>query len=210
MRALGLLAVLLGLTGCAVGNQHTYTSILSTPDLRLQGSRAIAVATEDARPYVLSKDKSPTFVGLSRGGFGNPFDVTTVSGNPLAEDFSATIARALEQRGFKATVVRPSSPLSGADVPAVVTGARAERLAVVHISEWKSDTYMNTALHYDVTLRIFDAQGAQLAANRLVGRDNLGGDAFNPPAQAKVTVPAAYKRKLEELFGTEAVLNSLR
>jgi hypothetical protein len=193
--------------GCAVGNQHAYTT--ETPQFAVNGTHSVAVGTEDARPYVLSAAKAPTFVGLSRGGFGNPFDVTTASGEPLASDFSATIARSLQQKGFKSTVVSIAGS-TVADPRALVSRAGAERLALVTIKEWKSDTYMNTKLLYDVTLQVFDPNGRQLAVNRISGSDNLGGNAINPPGHAKDAVPLAYKRKLEELFSSEAVIGSLR
>ena len=208
MRSFTIVIIASALTGCAVGNQHPYDS--ETPQFAVSGTRSVAVATQDSRPYVQSKSKSPTFVGLSRGGFGNPFDVTTGSGKPLAEDFSTTIARSLQQKGLKSTVVSVGDPLSPVDARALVARAGTERLALVSINEWKSDTFMSTALNYDVTLRIYDANGAQLATNRLSGEDNLGADAINPPGHAKAAVPPAYRRKLEELFASQAVIDSLR
>jgi hypothetical protein len=205
---LAIIVLASALAGCAVGNKHTYS--VQTPTFAVSGDRAVAVATEDSRPYVLSKDKGPEFVGLSRGGFGNPFNTTTESGRPLADDFSATIARSLEMKGFKSTVVRVAAPLSAADARAFVASSGAERLALVSINEWKSDTYMSTSLQYDVALRVYDANGSQLAVNRIAGNDDLGGSAMNPPAHARAAVPAAYKRKLEELFASEAVMTSLR
>lgn len=186
----------LALTGCAVGNQHRYTG--ASPALTAQGTHAVAVATQDHRPYVLSKNKQPNFVGLSRGGFGNPFDVTTESGKPLASDFSATIAGALRQRGFKAEVLEVPGTVT-ADSRALAAQGKSERLAIVSIYEWKSDTFINTALIYDLALRVYDVSGGELASNRITGNDNLGGDAINPPGHAKTAVPEAYLRKLEEL-----------
>jgi len=203
---IGLLVVLVT-SGCAVGNKHTYAG---TAQLAVQGSRSVAVATEDVRPYVVSKEKTPDFVGLQRGGFGNPFDVRTESGKPLSDDFSATIARSLEGKGFKATVVAVAP---GAPVPeprSLVAKAGAERLALVTLDEWRSDTFMNVGLSYSMTLRVFDASGQELARNRVTGNDNLGGSAWNPPAHARTAIPAAFQKKIEELFAVEAVARSLR
>jgi hypothetical protein len=195
-------------TGCAVGNKHNYTA--DPPTLAVQGTRSVAVAAQDARPYVITKEKSPDFVGLSRGGFGNPFDVTTESGRPLADDFAATITRSLQNRGFKSTAVGVAPSTAAPDVRSLAAQAGTERVALVSIHEWKSDTFQNTALLYEVVLRVFDLNGNELANNRISGRDNLGGSAWNPPDHAKGAVPAAYRKKLEELFGSEAVVRSLR
>ena len=205
MRLLLIVLAALAASGCAVGNKHNYTM---APELGVQGARSVAVGAQDARPYVVSREKTPDFVGLQRGGFGNPFDVTTESGRPLADDVAGAIAASLSRRGFKATTVAVGA--AGADTRQLASQAGAERLALVSIHEWKSDTFQNTALLYELVLRVFDANGTELANNRVTGRDNLGGSAWNPPAHAKGAVPEAYRRKLEELFSAPAVRDSLR
>jgi hypothetical protein len=205
MRLLLIVLAALAASGCAVGNKHNYSM---APELGVQGARSIAVGAQDVRPYVVSKDKTPDFVGLQRGGFGNPFDVTTESGRPLADDVAGAIAASLSRRGFKATTVAVAP--AGADARQLASQAGAERVALVSIHEWKSDTFQNTALLYELVLRVFDANGTELANNRVTGRDNLGGSAWNPPAHAKGAVPEAYRRKLEELFNAPAVRDSLR
>src|SRR5437899_535946 len=88
--------------GCAVGVKHQYDNI--TPETKFQTRAKIAVGVHDQRNYVVYGQKSPTFVGLSRGGFGNPFDVNTASGQALANDFRNSIANGLSRAG--ANVVR--------------------------------------------------------------------------------------------------------
>src|SRR5687767_6213277 len=143
MRIAWIVLAAFAATGCAIGNKHSYTM---GPDLSMDGTRSVAVAAQDARPYVLNKEKSGDFVGLQRGGFGNPFDVTTESGKPLAEDFAAAIAGALSRRGFKATAVGVAPSAALPDVRALASQARTERVALVSIHEWKSDTYQNTEI----------------------------------------------------------------
>ena len=203
-----LLACVTALGGCAVGNRHSYTG--TTPDLTTSGTRIVVVAVRDARPYVVSGNKTPNFVGLSRGGFGNPFDVLTESDNPLAVDFGTTIAAALRAKGFKASVLPGRIPTASEDIAAALKKADAERMALVILFEWKSDTFMNTALIYDVALTVYDATGKQLGATRLTGRDNLGGDAVNPPGHAKAAVPVAYRKILERLFSVQPIVTSLQ
>jgi hypothetical protein len=193
--------------GCAVGNKHSYS--IARPELAPQGSHAVAVAAQDARSYVVSGEKTPDYVGTQRGGFGNPFNVLTQSGKPLAEDFAATVSESLARKGFKSTTVKVS--VSGTpNIRALAAQAKSERVALVLIREWKSDTYQNTALSYDVTLQVYDSAGKRLAENRITGRDDLGGSAWNPPSHARTAVPAAYGKKLEELFAADAVVKSLR
>jgi hypothetical protein len=208
MRIIVALLIAIAASGCAMGNKHGYTA--TRPQLAPQGTLPVAVVVQDVRPYILTKEKTPDFVGIQRGGFGNPFDVTTESGRPLADDFSSSIADALSRKGFKATQARAPAGKTELDARSVAADTKASRVALVTIHEWKSDTYMNTALIHEVTLRILDPSGATLANSRISGRDNLGGSAWNAPDHAKGAVPAAYSRKMEELFGTEAVIKSLR
>ena len=55
-----------------------------------------------------------------------------------------------------------------------------ERAVLLTLREWKSDTYMNTTILYDVTLSVLDRSGQVVGESRLKGEDNLGGDFVNP------------------------------
>jgi hypothetical protein len=102
-QTIALLALLV-LGGCAVGNKHQYDAAM--PQINASSGGKAGVGAQDRRAYVLNGDKVETFVGLSRGGFGNPFDVKTESGQPLADEFGKAIQRALAGKGVTATAVR--------------------------------------------------------------------------------------------------------
>lgn len=207
MKTLFACLLSLSLGACAVGNQHDYGGM---PQLAVQSAPGTAVGVQDRRPYVLDKDKAENFAGLSRGGFGNPFNVTTLSGNPLATDFGKAIVAALKSRGVDAAEVQlqPSQPRTEAHRTLVNVGR--DRALLLTIAEWKSDTYMATALLYDLNVAVYDKTGRLLAENSLVGRDDLGGNAFNPPAHAKEAVPPAFRAKLEQLLNDPKILAALR
>jgi len=97
-------AVAVWLGGCAFGQKITYSN--TTADVDAAGNETVGVATLDQRPYVLSGNKKPSFVGLSRGGYGNPFDVETPKSAPLADEISESVSRSLAERGFKSSVVK--------------------------------------------------------------------------------------------------------
>ncbi len=206
-----LAAIVLG--GCATGNKpsgnkHAYTG--QTPDFAVSGTRVAVVAVRDARSYVMSGRWAPEFAGVTRGGFGDPVDVLTESGNPLAVDFGTTIAAALKAKGFKATVLEGSVPGNAEGIAAVLKKAGAERLVVVLIEEWKSDTFVNTTLDYGLDLQVYDDAGKVLGGTQLTGRQDLGGDAANPAGHARTAVPAAYRRVLEQLFSAGPIVASLK
>jgi len=152
----------------------------------------------------------PSWQSGTRGAAGNPTDILTESGNPLAADFGTTIAAALRARGFKASVLEGPVPGSAEEIAAAQKKAGAERLAVVMIREWQSDTFVNTTLDFDLDLQVYDPTGKVLAATRLTGRNDLGGDAADPRGHARTAVPAAYRRILEQLFSAQPIVNSLK
>ena len=207
IRNVSIVLICLFLGACAVGNKHDYSG--TAPEVMVRSGNSVAVGVHDQRPYVVSGNKTEMFVGLSRGGFGNPFDVTTASGNPLADDIRATIAQILKRNGIavKEIAIRPTQ--SGVAARQVLATTGQARSLLLTLVEWKSDTYMNTALIYDVRLVVFDATGKVLADEVLRGRDNLGGSGVNPPGHANDAVPAAYRKKLEELLTNPAVRKGL-
>ena len=198
------LGVLLG--GCAIGNTHRYN--LGDADLPVKSSNSVAVAVVDVRPYVLAGDKAPDFSGLFRGGLGNPFDVTTETGRPLASDLTDSIVSALERKGIQAAAVAVSPKTSNSEAHALLLASGADRCTLLTIREWKSDTYFNTGLTYDMTLEVLAADGTVMASSVLQGHDNLG--ASGVPADARVHVEKAVKGKLEAIFGAPEVTVALQ
>jgi hypothetical protein len=198
-----LLAVL---QGCAVGVTHQYDN--GYLDIKAFPKSTLGIAVQDRRLYVVSKNKPETFVGLSRGGFGNTFDVNTTSGNPLADDFTKTIQMALRTKGVNASAVRLSPEMSEAEVIKRLVTA-GDKSVLIILNEWKSDTYMTTALEYNVQAMVIDSSGRVVARKSIVGKDNLGGSAINPPEHSRNAVPTAFRRKLEELFASPEIAGAI-
>lgn len=206
---IGLVAAAAGLLcACAIGNKIQYGG--TAAEIAASGTHAVAIATHDQRPYVISGDKPSTFVGMQRGGFGNPFNVTTASGGPLADDFSVAIQAALNAKGYAAKVIRVSPTESIATVASRLDGEQATRQVWLTLREWKSDTYNSTSLIYDVTLRVLDGSGKELTSQPFSGREDLGGSMLNPPAHAKKAVPDAFRRKIEEWLSNPAIVDALK
>lgn len=197
------MTVLLG--GCAVGNTHRYD--LGDAEFDLQTERTVAVAVVDLRPYVLSGEKTPSFVGLQRGGYGNPFDVNTDSGRGLAEDMSSSIVSSLTAAGVQAVGIPVPPKSSEAQARQLLMGVEADRCTLLTIREWKADTYFNTGLDFDVTLMVLSPEGAELAKTTLQGHDNLGSSMV--PSDARVYAETAVRSKLEQMFGDPEVKSVL-
>jgi hypothetical protein len=196
------------LAACAFGNRHAYHTV--TADLTSSGPGRISVATHDQRPYVVQKEKGPHFVGLTRGGYGNPFDVGTEDDRPLADGMTRAISKSLENKGFQPVPIFISPFESSESIRKMLLQDKVDRGILLTLREWKSDTHFDTSLLYDVTLSVLDRTGRVIAEKWIQGRDNLGADVLNPPGHAGEAVPKAFKAKLEELLNDPAVANALR
>ena len=148
-----IIAACLLLVACAAGNRYDYGNSIS--GLPVSGSGKVALAVVDLRPYVQNGTKTANFVGIQRGGFGNPFDVRTGSGRPLADEMRDAIARAMENQGY--TVLGPNDA--------------APRKMELRVAEWKTDVMARMKTSYDMALHVYDGTGALLAQSRTQGED---------------------------------------
>ena len=201
-----LMFVAMVASGCAVGNRYAYHTVVANP--QVSGTTAVGVATHDQREYVRSGSKPPQFVGVQRGGFGNPFDVRTAEDKPLAEAMTTALVNTLAKRGFRAQPVVIAPSVTPAEARQQVIAAGADRALLLTLREWKSDTAIRVGLSYDVGLAVLDRTGAVLAEKQLQGRDNLG--AATLPSQVGEMVSAAFKTKLEQLLDDPAIAAALR
>jgi hypothetical protein len=193
-------------SGCAVGNRYAYHTVVASP--QVSGTTALSVATHDQRDYVRTGSKPPQFVGLQRGGFGNPFDVKTEEDKPLADAMTTALVNTLTRKGFRAQPVVIAHSATIPDARRQVIGTAGDRALLLTLTEWKSDTAMRVGLNYDMTMVVLNRSGAVLAEKRLQGQDNLG--AATLPSQVGGMVSAAFKTKLEQLLDDPAIAAALR
>ena len=185
------------LAGCAVGRKQEFDT--ARVDVSTT-SRTINVAVVDHRPYVLNHDKTESFTGLSRGGYGNPFDVNTKSGQPLATDMANAVATSLRTKG--ATVNIAPLPPSTSDIAAMARVATPEgKGLLVVVSAWKSDKYLRTKLFFDLHVYVVDVGGRPIGDSRVQGEDDLGTGISNMD-----TAPvASFGQKMQQLLSAPTV-----
>jgi ABC-type glycerol-3-phosphate transport system substrate-binding protein len=194
-------------SGCAVGVKHDYN--IANVELTTQTTESIAVAVHDQRPYIVSGKKTEDFVGLSRGGFGNPFDVTTKSGMPLAKDMAETIVANFQKKGIDAKEVWVVPTDDEQTALETLIAANKSRSILITLREWKADTYAATRLIYDIAVKVFSGSGEELARHDLLGEDDLGSGGIDTPAHSRKVIPIAFKEKMEALFGDPGVRAAL-
>jgi hypothetical protein len=165
---IGILLVVfsLSLYGCAgataFGRTENYTN--AWPGIRYSTPRVVSVVTLDERPYTKDSNKPETFVGLMRGGFGNPFDITTESKSPLSKDISDAVTSGFLNAGTNAYVMPLYQGLN-------ISAGKTERLLVIKIYEWKSDTFTSTNFSYDLRAEVYDELGQLKGSNTV--KDSL-------------------------------------
>ncbi|WP_320173044.1 hypothetical protein [Maridesulfovibrio sp.] len=209
MKKLFLICILslLTLTGCAVGNKYDLAN--AVPEVSHSSNKEVALGVQDQREYVTNGDKTENFIGLQRGGFGNPFDVTTQSGKPLAEDILNALAAGMEKQGYKISKVTISPLTKTETAVSKLSAEKKSRSMLVSILNWKSDTMTNVDMHYDIKATVYNESGMRIAETALHGSDNLGGNFMNPPKHAMKVVPEALEEQLGRIVNSPAISDAL-
>jgi hypothetical protein len=194
------------LSGCAVGNKYDYRSSSIALPIKSTDHHELVLSVEDSRPYVLEGKKSANFVGLQRGGFGNPFDVTTASGKPLTEDMSAAITQALIDAGYQ--VVKVDGTADSGFLVNTATKNGATRILSLKVNEWKSDIYMSITLHCDLELKVFNSQGEMLAESNMKFVEEIGGAQIGGTKNS-AAMTNEFAKRIGYLFNKQEIRSAL-
>lgn len=165
---------------------------------------SVAVAVLDARPDVVSGERKETFIGLSRSLYGIPYPAHTPSKKPFAQELSNLVTRALKLGGNSVQSIN-TSPYKGREgAIQALQASGAERLLLLEVRDWWSDTLIHTDLHYDLSLAVLNPQGQELGSSSIMGHDELG--KRQRPERRDVSI--ATNDILASLFAAEVVLSS--
>jgi hypothetical protein len=192
---LAVLALVL-LSGCVVGNTHSFNYVPADRTDAGAGKVVLLFAVDDQRPYILSGDEPANFVGEQRNGYGMPFNVTTADKRPFATIVQETVQRDLEAAGFRVTASKDKA----ANVASAVQSANANRALAVIMREFKSDTFNNINFDYDFEAVVYDANGNELARDKIAGEEEIKGSLMNPPKAAKQKVPQEFYARIHRLI----------
>lgn len=149
LRALWLLCAFTALGGCAFGQKIDYRQ--SSPYLTARSQTPVELTVVDQRPYTRDDGKNKTFVGKIRGLYYNPFNVYTLSGDPLSSDIREAVRSALSRSSIK---VDPAYSESSA--------SPGHKLVLIKIREWKMDAYMKVRFDYDLTASVINDKGLEI------------------------------------------------
>ncbi len=198
--------MLLMAAGCSPRGIRYNTTL---DNLRCEGKSTVAVAVVDERPYVVSREKDPGYVGTMRGGYGNPFDQFTESREPLAADMLATVSQSLRGRGYNVLPVRASAGENRTAALEKFGATRADRLLILVLKEWKSDylprayTAERSELFVKAELVVMDKRRRTLAVVNLQEEITL------PSGWPEDTVPEMYQRKIRQILDDPRICRNL-
>ncbi|MFS2158881.1 hypothetical protein ACCD10_16200 [Pseudomonas sp. Pseusp122] len=150
LRAVLILCAFATLGGCAFGQKIDYRQ--ATTALSAHTATPIMVNVIDQRPYVISGSKKPIYVGTLRALYYNPFNINTLTGQPLSSDLAEAVRASLERSSINAKVVFSA-----------LSAEPGQKLLVLKVREWKSDAYMRVRFDYDITASVIDGAGRELA-----------------------------------------------
>ena len=187
----------LTLGGCAIGSKMDLSKAnFNAPEVRV---KSVSVVGVDERPYVLDGDKTPEWIGLQRGGYGNPFGVHTESGDPLADDLANSIASALSRQASDVGVinVEDGTLTTNQAISKIKTNHPKDRNLVLVVKNWKSDTMVDVNFEYDLELIVLDRRLRKIASKRITGNEALDGSFWNPVGVSERVV----RERKAEIFG---------
>jgi hypothetical protein len=208
MKILIILFICLTLNGCVT--LPDYGQIV--PNVSVRTKERLSVGVLDHRPYILNHDKEEYFIGIQRGGFGIPISLQTPTAKPLAEDMTNALVNALKNTGTTVNSIKITPTTDMNSVLQIAKSQQSEKVIILTLQNFKTDTYQATDFIYDLSLSIFDLQGHELATKRVQGTDNLGRDMLTPQSIVTKFAPQAFQKKLEELFNGDisVVLNRIQ
>ena len=193
MRKIVLLLFVISLSGCAFGNKNNYqegSSFKIHTD-----NQKIIVAVHDMRPYVQNKDKSANYTGIQRALTGIPYNVTTKSGKPLADDFGSLLVNTMKSNNISAFQREIPYSWSFDEFKRRILGKeKGSRVYYIKMMEWETEKYFRYTLKYDLKVFVFDDQANELANNQQKGSFSFDKD--SPGKEDLATATSGIFEKL--------------
>lgn len=164
------------LSGCssnlAINRSENYSN--AWPTINSRSKNKILVGVIDNRPYVVSGHNNPSYIGLMRGGYYNPWYMNTQSGKPLSIDLSEAIVSGFMNSGIESKFVSINVNADKNELEEIFLSDKKYKKLLLVIDEWQSDTYKTTVFLYDVSLSSYNENGEKTGEYREKNTDKSG------------------------------------
>jgi hypothetical protein len=181
-------------------------------ELTYKSTESIVIGIIDQREDVLSGKRKPDFVGIARGGYGNPFFIGTKSGEPFTKDITALLIRTFTGNGFanKDAGIIYSDNKEAALKKLESVNVKFKLLLIIH--EWKTDrkaAFVKTWLdvYYDFELLILDELNQVLGTKRLAEIEPDSKDVYTSKKNEDLERPAldAFALRMNTLLNAKEI-----
>jgi hypothetical protein len=196
--------------GSIVDTKYNFSEIKIEMQVASAGQSSIAIATLDQRDDILAGNCSPTYVGMQRAAYGNPWRVNTESGLPFAQDITKTVSESMANKGFRVIPIVVSYNESEKGALQALIAEKTFRSILIIIRKWESDTYTNIGLVYDLRLIVIGDNQSVLAETSAAEVKKIPGSFWDPAAAAKKQLPIAFKQIIEKLFNDPQIVVELK
>lgn len=205
---IGLACVAMLTSGCA--NMLKFKIADVDAKVNVTGNTAITVASLDKRAFIVDRSSPESYVGMVRGGYGNPFNATTLSNLSFADAVSKSICKALNQKGFKATSVSVKFDKTEQQAVNSLLQTKMNKNILVVIREWESDSFYNLNIGYDFLLKVFNRDGTVLATSEAKDAIQISCSIMTGCLGIdEKEVPAAFQKAMETLLNAPTVMRAL-
>lgn len=208
---LGFVAITTLLAGCAA--QVPKEEI--TPKLYASADNNLALTVIEARPYVLSGEKTPQYEGLIRGSFGIPRTVyrpNRPEGERFVDQFAGMVRDGLAQQGVKVSLVPMPVGASHADALAALAKTGAPRYVVIHVDdcnwEFGAASFGTSTWKYDFDVVVAGPGGFQPRNKRFTSVDasRLPNGSYTIFDNYSIF----YRRAIETMFNDPTIRQALQ
>jgi hypothetical protein len=143
MLYIGMFSLSLLMSGCVV-KQQVDVDYKPVAQENATEYKSVNLNVGDERSFVVTGNKHPSFIGLYRSGLGIPYDVNTEDNKPLAKVIEKSLTQELSALGF------------------VKNGVDKKTLRIT-INKWRFEGYQNTDFEYDISIKVLDIFGKEIA-----------------------------------------------
>ena len=199
-----ILSALISLTSCTAYNKFDIRKAQVTSP---SGKASVFVVGVDEREYLKNGEIGPDYLGLTRDGVGIPYLIKTATKRPLALEIAEAVTDSLHAGGRQ--TVKAESAKDGASAVSKFRGIGVNRLVLIRIKKWESETLWRTGLDYSVNVDVYDKGGQLLSSSSKANYADLGGSAL-PAMHAKESVMRELGSILTSLLNEPQIQKALQ
>ena len=190
------------LSGCA----SFLTPEETAPNISaISSQEGLSLAVLDKRKYVVNEDKTPSFEGIIRSGFGIPYTYLTPTKEAMSVYLSKRLSIGFKNHGIQVQVVDTAPKMSVNNTLDKLSKNNLISILIV-LNEWKYDFHSFTDNSwYDIDIIITDGNGNKKLVKNFKGENDIPDNGLISNEMQLI-----YKQRFESVFSDPEVIKSLQ